>query len=116
MGEEYILVYSSEGWGPSWQGGMTAHDRYGARNGKLREHIFDHEHKAKRMNWKWTRLYNLKAASSDTLPPARAPLLTFPKQCHQLGSKCSNTGDSSHSNYKSVTFHFKKMFHFLEMS
>lgn len=32
-----------------------------------------------------------RLASSEALPPAKPPLLALPKQCHQPGTKYSNT-------------------------
>lgn len=43
-----------------------------------------------------------EVALSDAPPPARLCLLHLPKQCHQMGTKCSDTlayGDISHSNH-----------------
>lgn len=47
VGIECVWLTVSEGWGPSWQGGVTASSRYGVRSGKLREHIFNHKYYTK---------------------------------------------------------------------
>lgn len=46
-----------------------------------------------------------KSTPSGEFPQAKSHLLTFPKQDHQLGAKCSNTRayrGCSHSNHRNV--------------
>lgn len=87
--KEFILSHSPRG--SLWEcreAGQRVLEAGGAQMGGL---TFNHEHEANRSK-SGLRLYSLKAAPGDVLPPTRLHYLTPPPQIPQLnGVKCSNT-------------------------
>lgn len=50
---EFIWAYTSrEMKSPSWQGGMAASGSHDCIITKLRDHVFDHKHRTKRVTWR----------------------------------------------------------------
>lgn len=77
-----------DGGSPSW-----GSSRYcGSRSRRLRAHILNQKHEAKRAKVGMERVAAKlsKPASGDKLPPARSRFLCLPKQLHQLGIKYPN--------------------------
>lgn len=75
---------------------------------KPRVHILNLRHETE-SRLKIVRVFkSSKSASNDILPSTRPLLQSLTKDCHQLGTKCSNSWacqDISNSDYHSLSFH-----------
>lgn len=76
------------------QGDTASASRHGSKCRKLKAGILNQSHKAERSGLGVACIFKLsKPAISDIFPPAKLPLFTLPKHCHQLETKHSNAWD-----------------------
>lgn len=85
--EEFIWAHGPRGMSLSWRSGR----RLGDWSSQLRVNVLPTSTGAERAN-KTRKTFTLKAHPVGTPPPARPCLLSLPKPCRQLGTKCSNAG------------------------